>query len=163
MQLQMFNAFKDVCTAASGSVRLNLLNEEYPDGMSCDEFYDSLEKPWNIRIPEYGNIKELYKVRVHITKFTGDRLSYGPWRRKFFSMVHNPRMLVADKALALSAALDTTKEDLNAVMCGLNYDAAMYAALIRELERLYGGAEAEVFLAAAELFKGGKVQFTSLD
>jgi hypothetical protein len=52
MQMQMFNAFKDVCTAASGSVRLNLLNEEYPDRMSCDEFYDSLEKPWNIRIPE---------------------------------------------------------------------------------------------------------------
>jgi hypothetical protein len=38
--------------------------------------------------------------------------------------VHNQRMLVADKALALSAALDMTKEDLNAVMCGLNYDAA---------------------------------------
>jgi hypothetical protein len=75
MQMQMFNAFKDFCTAASGSVRLNLLNEEYPEGMSCDEFYDSLEKPWNIRIPEYGNIKELYKVRAHVSKFTGDRLS----------------------------------------------------------------------------------------
>jgi hypothetical protein len=72
-------------------------------------------------------------------------------------------MLVADKALALSAALDTTKEDLNAVMRGLNYDAATYAALIRELERLYGGAETEVTLAAAELFKGGKVQLTLLD
>jgi hypothetical protein len=73
--MQMFNAFKDFCTAASGSVRLNLLNEEYPDGMSCDEFYDSLEKPWNIRIPEYGKIIELYKVRAHVSKFTGDRLS----------------------------------------------------------------------------------------
>jgi hypothetical protein len=31
MQMQMFNAFKDVCTAASGSVRQNLLNEEYPN------------------------------------------------------------------------------------------------------------------------------------
>jgi hypothetical protein len=148
MQMQMFNGFKDVCTAASGSVRLNLLNEEYPDGMSCDKFYDSLEKPWNIRIPEYGKIKELYKVRARVSKFTGDRLAYASWRRKFFAMVHNQRMLVADKALALSAALDTT----NAVMRGLNYDAAMYAALIRELERLYGCAEAEVTLAAAELF-----------
>jgi hypothetical protein len=163
MQMQMFNAFKDVCTAASGSVRLNLLNEEYPDGMSCDEFYDSLEKPWNIRIPEYGKIKELYKVGVHVSKFTGDRLSYASWRRKFFAMVHNQRMLLADKALALSAALDTTKEDLNAGMRGLNYDAATYAAFIRELERLYRGAEAEVALAAAELFKGGKIQLTSLE
>jgi hypothetical protein len=55
-------------------------------------------------------------------------------------MVHNQRMLLADKALALSAALDTTKANLNAVMRGLNYDVATYAALIRELERLYGGA-----------------------
>jgi hypothetical protein len=31
------------------------------------------------------------------------------------------------------------------------------------LERLYGGAEAEVTLAAAELFKGGKIQLTSLE
>jgi hypothetical protein len=158
MQMQMFNAFKDVCTADSGSVRLNLLNEEYPDGMSCEEFYDSLEKPWNIRIPEYGKIKELYKVGAHVSKFTGDRLSYASWRRNFFAMVHNQRMLVADKALALSAALDTTKEDLNDVMRGLNYNGAMYATLIRELERLYGGAE------AAELFKGGKnpVNFTGI-
>jgi hypothetical protein len=144
-------------------VRLNLLNDLYPDGMSCDEFYDSLEKPWNISIPEYLKIKELYKVGAHVSKFTGDRLSCASWRRKFFAMVHNQRMLVADKALALSAALDTTKEDLNAVMRGLNYDAATYAALIRELERLYGAAEAEVALAAAELFKGGNIQLTSLE
>jgi hypothetical protein len=157
MQMQMFNAFKDVSTAASGSVRLNLLNEEYPDGMSCDEFYDSLEKPWNIRI------KQLYKVGAQVSKFTGDRLSNASWRRKFFAMVHNQRMLVADKALGLSAALDTTKEDLNAVMRGLNYNAATYAALIRELERLYGGVEAEVTLAAAEIFKGGKIQLTALE
>jgi hypothetical protein len=98
-----------------------------------------------------------------MSKFTGDRLSYASWRRKFFAMVHNQRMLVADKALALSAALDTMKEDLNVVKRGLNYDAALYAALIRELERLYGGAEAGVTLAAAELFKGGKIQLTSLE
>jgi hypothetical protein len=73
MQMQMFNAFKDVCPAASGSVRLNLLNEEYPDRMSCDEFYDCLEKPWNVRIPEYGKIKELYKVgaQIHNSQVTG--------------------------------------------------------------------------------------------
>jgi hypothetical protein len=67
--------------------------------MSCDEFYDSLEKPWNIRIPKYGKIQELYKVGAHVSEFTGDRLSYAFWRRKFFAMMHNQRMLVADKAL----------------------------------------------------------------
>jgi hypothetical protein len=74
-------------------------------------------------------------------------------------------MLAADKALALSAALDTTNQDLAAILRGLNlnYDAATYAALIRELERLFGGAETKVALAAAELFKGAKVQITSLD
>jgi hypothetical protein len=107
----------------------------------CDEYYESLAKPWNSRIPDYGKIKELYKVGAHVAKFTGDRLCYSAWRRKFFAMVHNQRMLVADKALALSAALDTTNQDLAAILLGLNYDAATYAALIRELERLFGGAE----------------------
>jgi hypothetical protein len=107
--------------------------------------------------------KNLYKVGGHVAKFTGDRLGCSAWRWKFFAMVHNQRMLVADKALALSAALDTTNQDLAAILRGLNYDLATYAALIRELERLFGGAETEVALAAAELFKGAKVQITSLD
>jgi hypothetical protein len=102
-------------------------------------------------------------VGVHVAKFAGDRLGYSVWRRKFFAMVHNQRMLVADKALVLSAALDTTNQDLATILSGLSYDAATYAALIRELERLFGGAETKVALAAAELFKGAKVQITSLD
>jgi hypothetical protein len=163
MQLQTFQAFKEVCSAASGSGRLNTLSEKYPDGATCDEYYESLTKPWNIRTPDYGKIKELYKVGTHVAKFTGDRLGYSAWRRKFFAMVHNQRMLVADKALALSAALDTTNQYLAAILRGLNYDAATYAALIRELEPIFGGAETEVALAAAELFKGAKVQITSLD
>jgi hypothetical protein len=118
MQLQMFQAFKEVCSAASGSGRLNTLSEKYPDGATCDEYYESLTKPWNTWIPDYGKIKELYKVAAHVAKFTGDRLSYSAWKRKFFAMVHNQRMLVADKALALSAALDTTNQDLAAILQG---------------------------------------------
>jgi hypothetical protein len=163
MQLQMFQAFKEVCSAARGSGRLNTLSEKYPNGATCDEYYELLTKPWNTRIPDYGEIKEIYKVGANVATFTGDRLGYSVWRRKFFAMVHNQRMLVADKALALSAILDTTNQDLAAIFRGLNYDAATYAALIRELERLFGGAETEVALAAAELFKGAKVQITSLD
>jgi hypothetical protein len=73
-------------------------------------------------------------------------------------MVHNQRMLVADKALALFAALDTTNQDLAVILRGLNYNAATYAALIRELERFFGGAETKVALAAADLFKGAKAK-----
>jgi hypothetical protein len=78
-------------------------------------------------------------------------------------MVHTQRMLVADKAVALSAALDTKQEILSQVVRGLNYDARTYAAVIRELERLLGGAEAEVMFASTELFKGPKVVLSSLD
>jgi hypothetical protein len=78
-------------------------------------------------------------------------------------MVHTQRMLVADKAVALSAALDTKQEILSQVVRGLNYDARTYAAVIRELERLFGGAEAEVMLASTELFKGPKVVLSPLD
>jgi hypothetical protein len=110
-----------------------------------------------------GKIKGLYKVGSHVAKFSGDRLTYSAWRRKLFAMVHNQRMLLTDKALALSAALDMTQDILASVLKGLNYNPTTYAALIRELERRFGGARAEVALAAGELFKGPKVSITSLD
>jgi hypothetical protein len=72
-------------------------------------------------------------------------------------------MLVADKAVAIFTALDKTNADLGQIIRGLNYDPRTYAVLINELERLYGGAEAEILLASQELFKGPKVAFTSLD
>jgi hypothetical protein len=49
------------------------------------------------------------------------------------------------------------------IVRGLNYDARTYAVLIRELKRLFGGAEAEILLASVDLFKGPKVSLTSLD
>jgi hypothetical protein len=77
-------------------------------------------------------------------------------------VVHTQRLLVADKVVALSAALDTKIDILSQVVQGLNYDARTYATLIRELERLFGGAEAEISLASADFFKGPTVQITSL-
>jgi hypothetical protein len=47
-------------------------------------------------------------------------------------------MLVADKAVALSAALDKKQDILAKIVRGLNYDARTYAVLIQELERLFG-------------------------
>jgi hypothetical protein len=70
---------------------------------------------------------------------------------------------VGGKAVALSAALDLKQENLKNIVRGLNYDARTYAILIRELKRLYGGAEAEINLASAELFKGPKVTLSWLD
>jgi hypothetical protein len=161
--MQMIQALRDVTAAAGGGPnRQNNLVEEYPCGMTMREYYDSLPEPWDVELIEYGPVKELHKVKF-TEKFAGDRMGYAVWRRRFFAMVHTQRMLVADKAVALSAALDTKQEILSQIVRGLNYDARTYAAVIRELERLFGGAEAEIMLASTELFKGPKVVLSSLD
>jgi hypothetical protein len=53
-------------------------------------------------------------------------------------------MLISDKALALSTALDKTVDLLGNMIQGLHYDPTTYAILITELERLYGGADQEI-------------------
>jgi hypothetical protein len=141
-----------------------MLIEEYPAQMTMQEYYASLPSPWDVPVPEYGPIKELHKVRSRDQeKFTGDRLQYAAWRRRFFAIVHTKRMIVSEKALALSTALDTKVEILKNVVRRLNYDARTYAVVIRELERLYGGAKAEISLSSTELIKGPKVMISSLD
>jgi hypothetical protein len=159
----MIQGQRDATAAAGGGPhRQNKLVEEYPCGMKMREYYDSLPEPWDVALTEYGPVKELHKVKF-MEKFAGDRMGYAVWRRRFFAMVHTQRMLVADKAVALSAALDTKQEILSQVVRGLNNHARTYAAVIRELERLFGGVEAEVMLASTELFKGPKVVLSSLD
>jgi hypothetical protein len=71
--------------------------------------------------------------------------------------------VVVESAVALSAALDTKQADIKSILRGLHYYARTYAILIRELKRLYGGAEQTIALAAAELFKGPKISLTTLD
>jgi hypothetical protein len=132
--------------------------------MTMREYYQSLPHSWVVEIPEFGPIKELHKIRFgEHERFAGDCLLYTAWRRRFWAMVHSQRMLVADKAVALSAALDKKQDILAQIVRGLNYDARTYGVLIRELERLFGGAEAEILLASVDLFKGPKVLLTSLD
>ena len=158
VRLQIIEALRDATAAARGGTnRQNKLIEEYPCGMTMTEYYDSLPEPWDVEILEDGPVKELHKVKI-TDKFAGDRMGYTIWRRRFFAMVHTQRMLVSDKAVALSAALDTKQEILSQVVRGLNYDARTYAAVIRELERLFGGAEAEVMLASTK----SCAQFTGL-
>jgi hypothetical protein len=161
--MQMIQALSDATAAAGGGPHSqNNLVEEYPCGMTMIEYYNSLPEPWDVALTECGSVKELHKVKF-TEKFSGDRMGYAVWRRRFFTMVHTQRMLVADKAVALSAALDTKQGILSQVVRGLNYDTRTYAAVIRELERLFGGAEAEVMLASTELFKGLKVVLSSLN
>jgi hypothetical protein len=159
----MIQALCDATAAAGGGPhRQNNLVEEYPCGMTMREYYDSLPEQWDVDLQEYGPVNELHKVKF-TEKPAGDRMGYAVWRRRFFAMVHTQRMLVADKAVALSAALDTKQEILSQIVRGLNYDARTYAAVIREFERLFGGVEAEIMLASTELFKGPKVVLSSLD
>jgi hypothetical protein len=149
--MQMIQALRDATAAAGGGPhRQNNLVEEYPCGITMREYYDSLPEPWDVALTEYGPVKELHKVKFR-EKFAGDSMGYAVWRRRFFAMVHTQKMLVADKAVAISAALDTKQEILSQVRRGLNYDARTYVAVIRELERLFRGAEAEVMLALTEL------------
>jgi hypothetical protein len=70
-------------------------------------------------------------------------------------MVHSQRMLISDKALALSTALDKKVDLLGNLIRGLHYDPMTYTILIAELERLYGGANQEIATTALDLFKGG--------
>jgi hypothetical protein len=49
-------------------------------------------------------------------------------------------MLISDKALALSMALDKKNDTLAALIRELHYDPTTYAGMIAELERLWGWA-----------------------
>jgi hypothetical protein len=116
------------------------LTEDYPEGHTIRTFYTSLADPWSIIPPDSGPVKEYYKVKdANQDKFSGGRLSYPVWRRRFIATVHSQRMLILDKALALSTALDRKNETLGAMIGGHHYDPTTYKGLIGELKRLYGG------------------------
>jgi hypothetical protein len=124
----------------------------------------SLAEPWSIIPPDSGPVKEYYKVKdANQDKFSGDRLSYPVWHRRFIATMHSQRMLILDKALALSTALDRKNEMLGAMIGELHYDPTTSAGFIAELERLYGGSDHEIAATANELFKGQRVQLTSLE
>jgi hypothetical protein len=77
--------------------------------------------------------------------------------------VHSTRMLISDKALALTMALDKKIPTLENMIRGLHYDPKTYASMIAELEQLWGGPDKEIATTAVELLKGAKVQMNSLD
>jgi hypothetical protein len=127
-------------------------------------FYKSLVQPWDIILKETGPVKKYYKLRdANKDQFAGDRINFPVWRRRFLAMVHSSRMLILDKALALSMALDKKNETLASMIRGSHYNPITYAGIIAELERLWGGLDQEIATTAADLFKGSKVQLTSLE
>jgi hypothetical protein len=85
-------------------------------------------------------VKDYYKVKdLNKDQFAGDIMNYPVCRRRFIATVHSQRMLISDKALALSTALDKKVDLLGNMIRGLHYDPTTSAILIAELERLYGG------------------------
>jgi hypothetical protein len=127
-------------------------------------FYKSLKEPWDILPPDQGQVKDYYKIKdANQDKFTGERLNYPVFRWRFIATVHNQRIAISDKALALSNALDKKNETLANMVRGLHFDGKTYAGLISGLERLFGGREQEIASTAADLFKGSKVQLAFLD
>jgi hypothetical protein len=116
------------------------LFEEYPDGHTFRTFYHSLTTPWDVLPPDQGMVKEYYKVKdSNKDQFARDRMNYPVWRWRFIATVHSQQMLISNKALALSTALDKKVEWLGNMIRGLHYHRTTYAILIAELERLYGG------------------------
>jgi hypothetical protein len=82
-------------------------------------------------------VKEYYKVKdSNKDQFAGDIMNYPVWRQRFIATVNSQRMLISDKALALSTTLDKKVDFLGNMIQGLHYDPTTYTILIAELERL---------------------------
>jgi hypothetical protein len=109
--MQLLQVLRDASVNISSySGKETKVNEEHPDGHTQRTYYRSLSAPWDILPPDHGPVKEYYKVKdANKDKFEGDRLNYPIWRRRFIATVHAQRMLISDKALALSTALDKKK------------------------------------------------------
>jgi hypothetical protein len=71
---QMINALKEATAAAGANgARQSNLGELYPCQMTINKYYQSLPEPWDVKIPEYGPIKELHKNRfTEQQRFSGD-------------------------------------------------------------------------------------------
>jgi hypothetical protein len=129
------------------------LIEEYPDGHTFRTFYHSLTTLWDVLPPDQGMVKEYYRVKdSNKDQFAGNRMNYPVWRQRFIATVHSQRMLISDKALAWSTALDNKVDLLGNMIRGLHYDPTTYAILIAELERLYRRADQELTTTALDLY-----------
>jgi hypothetical protein len=110
---EMLRLLREATSSSSGGGRNTNLVEDYTDGHTMRTYYRSLKEPWNELPPDQGPVKEFYKVKdANKELFSGNRLNYPVWCRRFIATVHMQRMLISDKALALATALDKKVEML---------------------------------------------------
>jgi hypothetical protein len=103
-------------------------------------------------------VKEYYRMKdSNKSQFTGVRMNYRVWRRRFIATVHSQQRLISDKGKALSTAIDKRKRSMGDRILVLNYDSQTYAFLIAEVRRLYRGAKQKIVTTALDLFEGSKV------
>jgi hypothetical protein len=106
---EMLRLLREATSSSSGGGRNTNLVEDYTDGHTMRTYYRSLKEAWNELPPDQGPVK----VRdANKDLFSGNRLNYPVWRRRFIATVHMQRMLISDKALALATALDKKVEML---------------------------------------------------
>jgi hypothetical protein len=82
-------------------------------------------------------VKEYYRIKEsNRRQFTGVRMNYHVWRRRFIATVQSQQRIVSDKGKALSTAIDKRKRLIGDMIRVLNYDSQTYAFLIAEVRRL---------------------------
>jgi hypothetical protein len=77
--------------------------------------------------------------------------------------VHSQRRLISNKANALSTDINKKKPLTGNIILGLHYDPQTYTFLMAEVGRLYRGVNQEISTTALDLFKGSKIQLSSLE
>jgi hypothetical protein len=88
-----------------------------------------------------GMGKEYYRMKEsNRNQFTGVRLNYHVWKRRFIATVHSQQRLISDMGKALSTASDERKRLLRDKILVLNNDSQKYTFLIAEMGRIYRGA-----------------------
>ena len=102
-----------------------------------DTRYLDLPQPWNIAISEYDPRLDQYQCQaIFKPVFKGDHVQYFRWRENYISMIHNVPMRDTDKTTMLKHCLQGRAERL-AGRVGAEYNS--YAALIKDLEKTFGG------------------------
>jgi hypothetical protein len=86
---QLLQVLREAAGGTGYGNRNTQLTEDYPEGHTIRTLYMSLADPWSIIPPDSGPVKEYYKVKdANQDQFSGDRLSYPVWRRRFIAPVH---------------------------------------------------------------------------
>jgi hypothetical protein len=109
-------------------------------------------------VKEYCRMKESNK-----SQFTGVRMNYHVWRRRFIATFHSQQRLISDKGKALSNAIYKRKRLMGDRILVLHYDSQTYAFLVAEVRRLYRGAKQKIVTTALDLFDGSKLLLLSLE